>query len=287
MAGRLEGKVALITGAARGQGRSHAIRLAEEGADIIAVDICDEIATVNYPQGTDEDLAETVAAVEALDRRIVARKADVRSRDQLAVALDQGLAELGHLDIVCCNAGIVAMKAPTIQSYIDVLDIDLVGVLNTINLAIPHLGAGAAIVITGSTAGLMEGAVNNPAMGPGGAAYAFAKRFLADYTENLAAQLAPHMIRVNCIHPTNCNTNLIHNDDIYRAFRPDITGRVPTWEEVEPAFVYFQGMPIPFVDPRDISNAVLFLSCDEGRYVTGVNLRVDAGSLLKFPNGPA
>jgi SDR family mycofactocin-dependent oxidoreductase len=285
MAGRLDGKVALITGAARGQGRSHAIRLAEEGADIIAIDICADIESVNYAQGSDADLAETVAAVEALDRRIVPQKADVRERDQLRAAIDAGLAELGHLDIVCCNAGILPVKRHDAMAFVDALDVDLLGVLNTVAVCLPHLSAGASIIVTGSTAGLMPNAVNNPAMGPGGAGYGFAKTVLAQYTEGLALNLATDMIRVNCVHPTNCNTNLLHNPDIYGIFRADLTN--PTREDVEPAFTHFQAMPIPYVEPRDISNAVLFFASDESRYVTGINLRVDAGSLLKFPNGPA
>ena len=285
MAGRLDGKVALITGAARGQGRSHAIRLAEEGADIIAVDICADIDSVNYAQGTEAELQEVVSAVEALDRRIVARKADVRERDQMRAAVEAGVAELGHLDIVCCNAGILPVKRHDAQAWVDALDVDLVGVLNTVAVGLPHLGSGASIIVTGSTAGLMPNAVNNPAMGPGGAGYGFSKTILAQYTEGLALNLAPQMIRVNCVHPTNCDTNLLHNADIYALFRPDLTN--PTREDVMPAFNHFQAMPIPYVDPRDISNAVLFFASDESRYVTGVNLRVDAGSLLKFPNGPA
>jgi SDR family mycofactocin-dependent oxidoreductase len=285
MSGRLEGKVALITGAARGQGRSHAIRLAEEGADIIAVDLCDQMDSVAYPQGSAADLAETVSKVEALDRRIVARKADVRERGQLRDAVAAGLAELGHLDIVCCNAGILPVKNRDPQAWVDALDVDLVGVLNTVAVALPHLKSGASIIVTGSTAGLMPNAVSNPALGPGGAGYGFAKTVLVQYTEGLALNLAENMIRVNCVHPTNCDTNLLHNDELYRIFRPDIPN--PTREDVLPAFNHFQAMPIPYVDPRDISNAVLFLASDESRYITGINLRIDAGSLLKHPNGPS
>ncbi len=286
MAGRLEGKVALITGAARGQGRSHAIRLAQEGADIIAIDLCDQMDSVAYPQGTSEELASMAAEVEALDRRIVARKADVRFRDQLAAVVAEGVAELGHLDILVCNAGILPIKHMDPSAFVDALDVDLVGVLNTVAVGLPHLTAGSAIVITGSTAGLMPNTVGNNALGPGGSGYGFAKTVLVQYTEALASQLAPHSIRVNCIHPTNVNTNLLHNDELYGIFRPDIQGRVPSLDEVMPAFVHFQGMPIPYVEPVDISNAVLFLASDEARYITGIQLRVDAASLLKWPNGP-
>ena len=285
MAGRLEGKVAFITGAARGQGRSHAIRLAEEGADIIAIDLCDQMDSVAYPQGTAEELAETVALVEALDRRIVARKADVRERDQLRAAVAAGIAELGHLDIVVCNAGILPIKHMDPSAFVDAIDVDLVGVLNTVAVSLPHLSAGASIVITGSTAGLMPNAVNNPVLGPGGSGYGLAKTLLVQYTEALALNLAPSSIRANCIHPTNCDTNLLHNAELNKIFRPDLEN--PTKEDTLPAHTYFQGMPIPYVDPRDISNAVLFLASDEARYITGIQLRVDAASLLKWPNGPA
>jgi SDR family mycofactocin-dependent oxidoreductase len=285
MAGRLEGKVAFITGAARGQGRSHAIRLAEEGADIIAIDLCDQMDSVAYPQGTAAELAETAAMVEALDRRIVTRKADVRERDQLRAAVAAGIAELGHLDIVVCNAGILPIKHKDPSAFVDAVDVDLVGVLNTVAVSLPHLSAGASIVITGSTAGLMPGAVNNPVLGPGGSGYGLAKTILVQYTEALALNLAPSSIRANCIHPTNCDTNLLHNDELNKIFRPDLEN--PTREDTLPAHTYFQGMPIPYVDPRDISNAVLFLASDEARYITGIQLRVDAASLLKWPNGPA
>jgi SDR family mycofactocin-dependent oxidoreductase len=282
MSGRLEGKVAFITGAGRGQGRSHAIRLAQEGANIIAVDICEDIATNPYPLSSAEDLAQTVKEVEALDRRIVARKADVRQREQLREALDAGVAELGHLDILVANAGICPLDTPGIQPFIDAFDVDFVGVVNAVNVSLPHLGEGASIVITGSTAGMMQGAVDNPELGAGGAGYGLAKKFLIQYTEMLALQVARSMIRVNCIHPTNVNTHLLHQEALYKVFRPDLEH--PTREDAEPAFVAFQAMPIPYVEPVDISNQVLFFASDESRYVTGQNVRVDAGSLLKAPN---
>jgi SDR family mycofactocin-dependent oxidoreductase len=286
MAGRLEGKVAFVTGAARGQGRSHAVRLAEEGADIIAVDICAQIESNPYPLATEADLAETAQLVEKLDRRIVTRKADVRERSQLASAVAAGVAELGRLDVVVANAGILpmAMGDPQPMDFVDAVDVDLVGVMNAVAVALPHLPRFGSIVITGSTAGMMPNTTDNPVMGPGSAGYGWAKRVLIGYTEQLALQLAPGFIRVNCIHPTNVNTHLLHNDGLYKVFRPDLEN--PTREDVEPAFTMFQAMPIPYVEPIDISNAVLHFACDESRYVTGQQHRVDAGSLLKFPNGP-
>jgi len=287
MAGRLEGKVAFITGAARGQGRSHAVRLAEEGADIIAVDICRQIESNPYPLSTPEDLAETVMLVEKLDRRIVSFQADVRERDQLRDAVKAGVAELGRLDTVVANAGILpmAMGQPDPMDFIDAVDVDLIGVMNAVAVSLPHLPDGASIIVTGSTAGMMPNTTDNPQMGPGSAGYGWSKRILIGYVEQMGLHLAPRFIRVNAIHPTNCNTHLLHNEGLYAMFRPDIEN--PTREDVEPAFTTFQAMPIPYVEPLDISNLVLFLASDESRYITGQQIRVDAGSLLKYPNGPA
>ncbi|HLG67995.1 MAG TPA: mycofactocin-coupled SDR family oxidoreductase [Acidimicrobiales bacterium] len=288
MPGRLEGKVAFITGAARGQGRSHAIRLAQEGADVIAVDICRQIESNPYPLATPDDLAETARAVEALDRRIVSRQADVRQRAELGDAIAAGVAELGRLDIVVANAGILPMavgRDPDPMDFVDAVDVDLLGVMNAVAAALPHLPDGASIVVTGSTAGMMPNTVSNPVMGPGGAGYGWAKQILIGYVEQMALHLAPRFIRVNAIHPTNCNTHLLHNEGLYRVFRPDLEN--PTRDDVIPAFTHFQAMPIPYVEPVDISNLVLFLASDESRYITGQQIRVDAGSLIKFPSGPA
>ncbi|MCZ4547293.1 3-ketoacyl-ACP reductase [Rhodococcus erythropolis] len=287
MAGRLEGKVAFITGAARGQGRSHAVRLAQEGADIIAVDICEQIESNPYPLATPEDLEETKRLVERLDRRIVTAKADVRERSQLRDALGAGVAELGRLDIVLANAGILpmAMGDPDPLDFVDATDVDLLGVMNAVAVALPHLPDHSSIVVTGSTAAMLPGTTDNPAMGPGSAGYGWAKKTLMGYVEQMALHLAPKFIRVNCVHPTNVNTHLLHNDGLYSMFRPDLEN--PTREDVEPAFTTFQAMPIPYVEPVDISNLMLFLASDESRYITGQQIRVDAGSLLKFPQGPS
>lgn len=289
MAGRLEGKVALITGAARGQGRAHAVRMAAEGADIIAVDLCAQIPSNPYPLGTTEDLAETERAVKELGRRIVARQADVRERAELRDALDAGLTDLGHVDVVVANAGILpmAMGDPDPMDFVDATDVDLLGVMNTVAVALPHLPDGASIIVTGSTAGLMPGAVDNPIMGPGGAGYGWSKRVLVQYVEQMALQLSPRFIRVNAMHPTNCNTHLIHNEGLYTLFRPDLamTGKEVTRDDAELAFSAFQAMPIPYVEPEDIANLALFLASDESRYITGQQIRVDAGSLLKAPGG--
>jgi NAD(P)-dependent dehydrogenase (short-subunit alcohol dehydrogenase family) len=227
-----------------------------------------------------------VRQVEQLDRRIIARQADVRDRAALGEALADGIAELGHLDIVIANAGILpmAMGDPDPMDFVDAVDVDLVGVINAVAVSMPHLGQLASVIVTGSTAGMMPNTTSNPVMGPGSAGYGWAKRILISYVEELALHLAPRMIRVNCIHPTNVNTHLLHNDGLYSVFRPDL--EKPTREDVEPAFTFFQAMPIPYVEPVDISNMVLFLASDEARYVTGQQIRVDAGSLLKFPAGP-
>jgi SDR family mycofactocin-dependent oxidoreductase len=287
MPGRLEGKVAFITGAARGQGRSHAVRLAQEGADIIAIDICAQIASNPYPLATPEDLAETQRLVEALDRRIVARQADVRQRSELQAAVAAGLAEFGHLDIVAANAGILpmAMGDPDPMDFVDASDVDLIGVMNAVAVAVPHLREFGSIIVTGSTAAMLPNTTDNPAMGPGSAGYGWSKKTLMGYVEQMALHLAPRFVRVNAVHPTNVNTHLLHNDGLYSMFRPDLEN--PTRADVEPAFTMFQAMPIPYVEPVDISNLVLFLASDEARYITGQQIRVDAGSLLKFPNGPS
>jgi SDR family mycofactocin-dependent oxidoreductase len=291
MAGRLDGKVAFITGAARGQGRAHAVRMAQEGADIIAVDICRQIESNPYPLATPDDLADTERMVKELGRRIVARQADVRERSELREAIDAGVADLGKVDIVVANAGILpmAMGDPDPMDFVDATDVDLLGVMNTVAVALPHLPDGASVIVTGSTAGMMPGAVDNPIMGPGGAGYGWSKRTLIQYVEQMALHLASRFIRVNAMHPTNCNTDLVHNDGLYSMFRPDLVmaGQQPTREDAEPAFTMFQAMPIPYVEPEDIANLALFLASDESRYITGQQIRVDAGSLLKFPSGPA
>ncbi|MBP2369166.1 mycofactocin-coupled SDR family oxidoreductase [Pseudonocardia parietis] len=285
MPGRLEGKVAFITGAARGQGRSHAVRLAAEGADIIGVDICRDIESVPYALATPEDLEETRRLVEEHGRKIVVAHADVRERSQLREAIDTGLAALGRLDVVVANAGILPVHpgGRVAEDFVDAVDVDLLGVMNTVAVALPHLQEFASIVITGSTAAMMPATTSSSSMGPGGAGYGWAKRTLITYCEQMATHLAQRFIRVNTVHPTNCDTPLLHNKINYAAFRPDLEN--PTREDVLPAFTRFQAMPVPYVDPVDISNAVLFLASEEARYVTGQQLRVDAGCVLQIPGG--
>jgi SDR family mycofactocin-dependent oxidoreductase len=277
VAGKLEGKVAFITGAARGQGRSHAIRLAEEGADIIAVDIAAQVGSVPYPMATPDDLAETVKEVEALDRRIVATRADVRDYSAVKAALDDGVAQLGRLDIVAANAGIVSYGLAAEleeQTWRDMIDTNLTGVWHAAKAAIPHLkagGRGGSIILTSSTAGLK--AMENLAH------YVSAKHGVVGLMRTLALELAPDMIRVNSVHPTSVNTPMIHNDATYRLFAPDLEN--PTREQVGERFLGMNALPVSWVEPVDISNAVLWLASDEARYVTGVTLPVDAGQLAK------
>jgi SDR family mycofactocin-dependent oxidoreductase len=286
---RLNGKVAFITGAARGQGRAHAVQMAAEGANIICIDICEQIESNNYPLSTIGDLETTSKLVENLGQRFIAVKADVRERGQLRNALNEAISEFSHLDIVVANAGILPMGMgdPLPSDFVDATDVDLLGVMNTVAVSLPHISDGGSIIVTGSTAGMMPATTTNPLMGPGGAGYAWAKNVLIGYVEQMALHLASQMIRVNAIHPTNCNTHLLHNDGLYAVFRPDMKKEKPTRADVEPAFTHFQAMPIPYVEPQDIAHLAVFLASDESRYVTGQQIRVDAGALLKFPDGPA
>ena len=272
--GRVDGKVAFVTGAARGQGRSHALRLAEEGADIIAIDLCAQVESVPYPMATPEDLQETVDAVEALDRRIVAGEADVRDYDAVKAALDAGVAELGRLDIVCANAGIGSF-APAAelseQTWREMIDINLTGVWNTCKAALAHISDGGSLVLTSSAAGLMGI--------PNVAHYAAAKHGVVGLMRTLAQELAPRMIRVNSIHPTTVDTPMVRNDALFSLFRPDLEH--PTVDDFVEAAAEMNLLPIPWVEPRDVSNAVLFLASDESRYITGVALPIDAGATQK------
>lgn len=274
--GRLDGKVAFITGGARGQGRSHAIRMAQEGADIITVDLAAQIDTVPYAMAKPDDLAETVRQVEALDRRIVASIADVRDFDAIKSALDAGVAQLGRLDIVSANAGIESFAPAdqlTEQQFNDMLQVNLVGVWHAAKAAVPHLRAagGGSMIFTSSMAGLAPLANN--------AHYVAAKHGVVGLMRTMAVELAPENIRVNTVNPTMVNTDMVHNEFTYKLFRPDREN--PTVEEFAEAGATINLLPIPWVEPIDVSNAVLWLASDEARYVTGITLPVDGGALLK------
>jgi NAD(P)-dependent dehydrogenase (short-subunit alcohol dehydrogenase family) len=210
---------------------------------------------------------------------------DVRDKAALETALAAAVAELGKLDVVVANAGICPLGSnQPIGAFANAFDVDFLGVVNTVHAALQYLAAGASIITTGSVAGLLaEKAGPGSAMGPqgaGGAGYNLAKQFVDKYTLALAAQLSPLSIRVNVIHPTNVNTPMLHNEPMYKMFRPDLEH--PGVDDALPVFPLMQGMPIPYVEPDDISHAVCYLASDESRYVTGVQLKVDAGACLKF-----
>jgi (+)-trans-carveol dehydrogenase len=271
MTGRLEGKVAFITGAARGQGRSHAEALAAEGADIIGIDICAQLDSVSYPMATPEDLDETVALVEKQGRRMVARRADVRDLSSVRSAVEEGVAEFGRLDIVVANAGIMAHSLPPYpdseRAWKDSIDTMLTGVWNTLQATVSHLidgGRGGSVVIISSAAGLRAQTTERS----GGADGYFAAKFgVVGLMKAYAGALGEHHIRVNSLHPTGVNTPMVVNDFF------------PAWIEAHPktGANFVNALPIEMVQPSDVSNALLYLVCDTGRYVTGLQLAVDAG----------
>ncbi len=276
-AGRVAGKVALVTGAARGQGRAHCLRLAEEGADVVAVDLCAPVPGTDYPPATEADLQETAGLVRAAGRRAVTAVADVRDDAALRAAVDAAVAELGGLDVVVANAGVV-VAAPaehlTTEAWRTVVDTNLTGVWNTVSAALPHLLAGratgsrASIVVTSSA----NGGIKAP---PHLAAYAASKFGVVGLVRSLAHELGPRGVRVNAVHPTAVSTAMIHNEATYRLFAPEAERPGP--EEVAPVFARFHSLPVPWIEPVDVSNAVLWLASDEARYVTGISLPVDAG----------
>jgi SDR family mycofactocin-dependent oxidoreductase len=273
----------MVTGAARGQGRSHAVHLADEGADIIALDICADIESNEYPLATEADLDETQELVEKSGRRIITGKVDVRDRARLKSTLDDAAAELGGLDVIVANAAICPLgnHIPA-QGFIDAFDVDFIGVVNTVHVGLTHLKSGASVVVTGSLAGLVpQTGINGATLqGPGGSGYALAKTMIKEYTKALARTLGPQSIRVNAVHPTNVDTDMLHNEQMYKTFRPDLTN--PTRADAEVTFPFLHSMPVPYVDPADISHAVVYLASDESRYVTGQQLFIDAGAGLKL-----
>ena len=276
---RFEGRVAVVTGAARGQGRSHAVRLAEEGADIIALDICDQIESVGVPMATKSDLEETAALVRAAGRRISAHQTDIRDPDAVQRAVDAGVGELGRLDFVLANAGIlpnVGEIANSMQAWHDTIDVILTGTLNTLDATFPRLieqGTGGSIVITGSMAAVqpMMRTVGGRTLGVLG--YSAAKAGLVSLTENYASILAEHRVRVNIVHPTGVQTPMIANP-LSDEFRKD--------KAEADLQVLINAIPgVPAVEPADITAMVVFLCSDEARYLTGSAFRVDAGASLR------
>jgi SDR family mycofactocin-dependent oxidoreductase len=272
--GKLQGKVAFITGAARGQGRSHAVRLAKEGADIIAIDICNQIDSVAYPMSSPEDLDRTAGEVHALGRRVVAIQADIREASQLRHALADGVSELGRLDIVVANAGIAGMGCTFKDEdtlFRDVIEVNLVGAWNTISVAAPILieqGRGGSIVITSSTQGLVgRGGDGSAAL----AGYCAAKHGVVGLMRSYCNWLGPYNIRVNSVHPTAVNTPMATSDAV--------SALLATSTSLQQAMSNL--MPVPMIEAVDVSNAVAWLVSDEARYITGITLPVDAGCTSK------
>lgn len=275
--GRLEGKVAFITGAARGQGRSHAIRLAEEGAKVVAVDIGTAIDTVPYELASDEDLETTVKEVEARGGEILARTADVRDQAALDGAVAEAIDRFGHIDIVCANAAILLFGAiPELSEaqWRDVIDVNLTGAWHTVKAVVPGMiqaGRGGSIVLTSSAAAIKA----SPNIGP----YVASKNGLIGLMRTLAVELAPHRIRVNTINPTTVSTRMVLNEATIRQFLPDRTDA--TVDDLVPVLAARTALGVPWVEPVDISNALVWLASEEARYVTGVMLPVTAGATEK------
>lgn len=266
--GRLAGKVAFVTGAARGQGRAHSVRLASEGADIIAVDICGGFRTIELKPATPDDLQETVRLVEKEGRRIVASQADVRDLEGLQRAFDAGLEQLGRIDIVVANAAVMNWGwswEMTSEQWQEVIDVNLTGVFNTAKVAIPALirqGQGGSIIMTSSTAGLYGQ--------PFTASYTAAKHGVVGLAGCLANELAEHSIRVNTVHPTGVNTEMMQVPGLMEL----INSRAETLGPV-----FMNALPVFAMEPEDVAALVAFLASDESRYITGSQMRVDAGKL--------
>ncbi|MCA6093135.1 mycofactocin-coupled SDR family oxidoreductase [Streptomyces sp. SCA3-4] len=275
--GRVAGKVVFITGAARGQGRSHAVRLAEEGAHIVASDICEEVGSTHYTLATSDDLKETARLVEARGGQILTCSADVREPAQLDAVVSEALGRFGHIDVVCANAGIGSLGRAwelSDKQWHDMIDVNLTGAWNTVKAVIPHMieaGRGGSIIFTNSVAGFL----GRPNM----AHYAASKHGLVGLMRSLANELAPHYIRVNSIHPGNVDTDMVQNVTGRRLLLPDVAD--PTREEFAAAAAELSVIPVPWVESVDVSNAVLWLASDEARYVTGATLPVDAGASIK------
>lgn len=279
MAGRVEGKVAFVTGAARGQGRAHAVRLAQEGADIIAVDICKKIDTVDLiAASTPEDLAETADLVKDAGGRVFTAEVDVRDYDALKAAVDAGVEEFGKLDVIVANAGIgnggQTLDKTSEADWTAMIDINLAGVWKTVKAGVPHIingGRGGSIILTSSVGGIKA----YPHCGH----YVAAKHGVVGLMKTFAVELGAQNIRVNSVHPTNVNTPLFMNDGTMKLFRPDLENPGP--EDIKVVGEFMHVLPIGWVEPEDVANAVLFLASDEARFITGVQLPVDGGSCLK------
>jgi SDR family mycofactocin-dependent oxidoreductase len=275
--GKLDGKVAFITGIARGQGRSHALTLAREGADIIGLDLCRTPASVPYHGATQADLEETVRLVEVTGRKIVAEQADVRDLAQVQAVFDAGIAQFGRVDIVLPNAGICAGGLTweiTPEAWQEMLDVNLTGPWHTVRVAIPTMieqGQGGSVVFTGSVDAL-KGSANI-------SSYAAAKHGITGLMRSLANEVGQYGIRVNSINPGHVDTIMLGNEFVWGLFRPDLNK--PTKQDVVESFRSTNLLPEPWMQPQDVSNAILYLVSDEGRYVTGTTQLLDTGFLAK------
>lgn len=275
--GRMDGKVVMITGAARGQGRSHAVRLASEGARIVALDICEEVGSTHYSLATSDDLRQTAKLVEDEGQQVLTRSADVRVLAQLEAAVEEALATFGRIDVVCANAGIGSLGLSwelSEQQWRDMMDVNLTGAWLTVRAVIPHMieaGRGGSIIFTNSVAGLLGRTHMSH--------YAASKHGLVGLMRSLANELAPHHIRVNSVHPGNVDTDMVQNVTGRKLLLPDVEN--PSREEFAEAAAKLNPIPVPWVESVDVSNAVLWLASDESRYVTGATVPVDAGAAVK------
>jgi SDR family mycofactocin-dependent oxidoreductase len=275
---RLSGKVVFITGMARGQGRSHAVRFAEEGASVIGVDLCDDVDSVDYPLGSEEDLQETVRTIESCGGRVVADRADVRDRDSMHSVLDQGLKLFGRLDCVVANAGVMPTFGPHgngMAAWEDCLDVILTGTMNTVELCYPYIvdqGRGGSIVLVGSMAAMIPLMRTEGAHTLGMLGYAAAKAGVISLALNYASLLAGNYIRVNSIHPTGVDTPMIKNDMLAGYFAN---------AHPEDLKSLVNAIPVPEITPEDVTNLVLWLCSDESRYFTGQSVAIDAGASLR------
>lgn len=275
--GQLDGQVAFITGLARGQGRSHALTLAKEGADIIGLDLCGDLASTTYPGTTPADLEETERLIKETGRQAVLTQADVRDYDQVEAAFQRGLEQLGRVDIVIPNAGICAGGKTweiTTGAWRETLDINLTGSWHAVKAAVPTLisqGQGGSVVFIGSTEAL-KGAENM-------SSYAAAKHGVTGLMTCLARELGQYNIRVNSVNPTCVDTNMIQNPYVWGLFAPEMDN--PTRDDVEDRFAGTHILPVPWMEPIDVSRSILYLVGESGRYITASTLTIDAGFIVK------
>lgn len=274
----LHGRVALITGGARGQGRAHALALADAGADIVLIDACAPIATAEYPMPTPDDLERTAKDIEQLDRRVIARQVDIRDQAGLDAVVTEALGTFGGIDIVCANASIVSIGRTweiTDEQWQQTLDVDLTGTWRTVKAVVPSMierGNGGSIIMTASVAGTQ----GMPNLG----AYVAAKHGVMGLMKTMANELGQYSIRVNAVQPGVIRTPIVEdNNALLRLFRPDLES--PTMADAEAGFQSINSLPVAWLEPDEVSGAVLFLASDAARHITGITIPVDAGCINK------